>query len=523
VTHVDEGTLVVGDQSARNTVLGGDVAVAHGAVLAGYGTIRGNVTTHGYVLPGDVASITRAGVLQVGGNVDFGSDSALMITGQPGSVGQLAVNGHVTVTPGARLVIDAQVGQWVADQKYDVLTAAGGVTGTFSAINSNFAFLNTLVAYSESGNISLILQRNAAALEDVAVTPNQRAVATAAGTLGAGHAVYDRLVALDATSARTAFTSLAGSLHASTQGAVLDSQRQVRDAVTRHLGDADLPGGQRADSGRVSTWFSVIGRDANYDGSANVAKADASDSGVLLGADLAVGEGGRVGAILGHVKQNIHERASGGSADVKGNQFGVYGDVAFDALHLSGGVVQAHHSIDTRRDVTLGADTTRAYASRGANTTQGFAELGYSVGHADAWKAEPFVQAAVVRWSGDRATEHGSTGALVVDDSTAHVTTGLAGVHLGTALDGQARFGLQATLAWQRAWGATTPASRVRFAEGGAAFTTTGAPLARNAGIVDAGVVVRLTSALRLDASYTGQFAGKAADHGGRVSLNMTF
>jgi len=522
-TRVDAGALVLGIEVSNAAELGGNVSVAHGAVLGGYGAVRGNVVTHGTVVPGYEASVTTPRMLRVGGNVDFASDSTLMITGSPGDVGTLAVNGHVTVEQGARLVIDASLGQWVADQKYNVVTAAGGIAGTFGPINSNFAFLNTLIAYSESGNISLILQRNAAALEDAAVTPNQRAVAVAAGALGTGHAVYDRLIALDAPSARAAFTSLAGTLHASTQGAVLDSQRQVRDAVTRHLGDADLPGGQRADDGRVSTWFSVIGRDADYDGNADAAKVDSSDSGVLLGADLAVGDGARIGALLGHVKQNIHERSSSGSADVKGNQFGLYGDIASEALHLSGGVILAHHSIDTRRDIAIGADTARAYASRDADTTQGFAELGYGLGRAGAWKVEPFIQAAVVRWSGDRATERGATGALVVDDNDAHVTTGRAGVHLGTALDGEGRFGLQATLAWQRAWGDVSPEARLRFADGGAGFMTTGAPLARNAGILDAGLVVRLTPALRLDASYTGQFAGKASDHGGRLSLNMTF
>jgi outer membrane autotransporter protein/filamentous hemagglutinin family protein len=526
-TMVEEGTLQVGSPVAVSGVapglLGGNVYVASRAVLSGTGMILGDVVTHGYVMPGDVLHGRSTGRLNVAGDVTFSADSTLAIMALTGSASSLAVGGHATIEQGARLVIDAQGAQWVADTKYDLLTAAGGTTGTFASINGNFAFLNTLIAYSDSGNISLILRRNAAALEDAAVTPNQRAVAVAAGAMGAGSAVYDRLVALDTTSARTAFTSLSGTLHASVQGAVMDSQRQVRDAVTRHLADADLPGGQRADDGRVSTWISALGRDADYDGDANAAKTDASDSGVLLGADLAVGQSGRIGAVLGHVTQNIHERSSGGSADVKGTQFGLYGDVAFDALHLSGGLVQAHHTIDTRRDIAIGTTTTRGYASRDADTTQGFAELGYGFGATGRWRAEPFVQAAVVRWHGDKASEQGGTGTLVVGADDAHVTTGRAGVHLGTALDREARFGVQATLAWQHAWGDTVPEARLRFAEGGAGFTTAGAPLARNAGVVDAGLVVRLAPAVHLDASYTGQFASKASDHGGRLSLNMTF
>jgi fibronectin-binding autotransporter adhesin len=528
-TIVEAGGLEVGtflnhpNGPALLAGLGGDVAVARGAVLSGNGIIGGNVVAHGYVMPGTYFGGPAPATLTVNGNVDFASDSTLMITGTDNAAGRLAVGGHATIDPGARLVVDAQAANWVAGQKYDVLVAAGGVTGTFASINSNFAFLNTLVAYSDTGNISLILQRNAAALADAAVTPNQRAVAMAAGSLGVGHAVYDRLVALDADTARKAFTSLAGDLHATAKGVVIDSQRQVRDAVGRHLADADLPGGGRADAGRVSTWISVLGRDADYDGDSNAGKADASGSGLLLGADLAVGDSGRVGLVLGHAREDVHERSVAGSAEVKSNHVGLYGDVAFDALHLSGGILQAHHAIDTRRDVVLGGDTGRAYASRDADTTQGFAELGYAFGQRGFFSAEPFVQAAVVHWDGGKATERGGTGALAVGSDDAHVTTTRAGAHLGMALDEQARFGLQATVAWQRAWGGTTPSARLRFAEGGDAFTATGVPLARNAGMLDAGIVVRLAPALRLDASYAGQFAGKVSDHGGRVSLNMTF
>jgi len=519
--NVAEGRLVFGSGAGSGTSTHADITVAEGAVLAGNGT-TGSVAVHGYLDP--AAPGER---LSIDGDLTMARGSTLMIDTSADGQGNGAsagvhVSGRATID-GARLVLDAQGARWVADQQFVILDAAGGVSGTFASINSNFAFLNTLVAYSSTGNISLILQRNAAALEDVAATPNQRAVAIAAGALGAGHAVYDRLVALDAGAARLAFTLLSGTLHASVQGAVMDSQRQVRDAVTRHLADADLPGGQRADDGRVSTWISALGRDADYDGDANAAKADASDSGLLLGADLAVGQSGRIGVVLGHVTQNIHERSSRGSADVKGTQFGLYGDVAFDALRLSGGLVQAHHTIDTRRDIAIGTTTTRGYASHDADTTQGFAELGYGFGATGRWKAEPFVQAAVVHWHGDKASEQGGTGTLVVGADDAHVTTGRAGVHLGTALDSEARFGVQATFAWQHAWGDTVPEAHLRFAEGGAGFTTAGAPLARNAGVVDAGLVVRLAPAVHLDASYTGQFASKASDHGGRLSLNMTF
>ena len=48
-------------------------------------------------------------------------------------------------------------------------------------------------------------------------------------------------------------------------------------------------------------------------------------------------------------------------------------------------------------------------------------------------------------------------------------------------------------------------------------------PLARNATTVDAGLSFRLSPAMHLDASYTGQYASGLSDHGGRVSLGLSF
>jgi outer membrane autotransporter protein len=392
-------------------------------------------------------------------------------------------------------------------------------------VNTNFAFLNSIIAYNATGTVSLDLQRNAVSFLDAASTRNQRAVAAAADTLGTGHDVYDRLVTMDEGSARAAFTALAGDLHASVQSAVVDDQRQVRDAVTRRLTDADEGRqGARGDDGHgVTAWVSVLGRDADYDGNANAGKIDGSGSGALLGIDVSVDGDARVGVLVGHGTQSLHERSLGGSADVRSNPFGLYGDIAFDALALRGGVVHASHDIDTTRRVTLGATTSSLKAHRDADTTQAFAELGYAFEPTTRARVEPFVQVATVRWSGDDATERGGRGALSIDNRDAHVTSGKLGLHAALATDAAHAVGWQATLAWQHASGDTTPSSRLRFAEGGAGFDVTGVPLARNAATVDAGLTFRVTPAVHLDASYTGQYASGLTDHGGRLGLGVDF
>lgn len=527
--HVDEGTLTVGNAPGYPAVLNGTILVGPNGTIAGNG-ILGSVTylSNGVIYGG--RAFTSQGTvaplagqqLVIGGNATLAPGSKLLIGTVGNTAAQLYVNGHATIT-GSNLVVQVPDGAWADGVAFQVMHAGGGLDGTFASATTDHAFIEALAAYGANGDITVVLRRDATGLQASAATPNGRAAAAALVGLGAAGSLYDTLFNLDAPSARTAFSTLAGDLHASVEGVVMDSQRQVRDAVMRHVTGADTFGGARADDGHVSTWVSVLGRDGDYDGDANSAKVDASGSGLLLGADVTVGEAARIGAVVGHSRGNLHQASMGGSADIRGNHVGVYGDVMLDGWRVSGGAVRAHHAIDTRRDVVVGADASRAYGSRDADTTQAFAELGYRFGEASAVRVEPFIQAAVVRWQGDSAHERSAVGALVVGSDDARVTTGQAGMHLGTALDGEGRFGLQATLAWQRAWGDTTPAARLRFAEGGAGFTSTGAPLTRNAGLVDAGIVVRLAPKLHLDASYAGQFAGKVSDHGGRVSLNMTF
>ncbi|NIE65444.1 autotransporter outer membrane beta-barrel domain-containing protein [Burkholderia sp. Ax-1719] len=84
-THVDAGTLIVGDNASRNAALagGGEVTIAAGATLGGYGSVTGDVSNSGTIavanaLP-DLASgavgnfqingtFTNAGLLKLGGN-----------------------------------------------------------------------------------------------------------------------------------------------------------------------------------------------------------------------------------------------------------------------------------------------------------------------------------------------------------------------------------------------------------------------------------------------------------------------
>ncbi len=77
-------------------------------------------------------------------------------------------------------------------------------------------------------------------------------------------------------------------------------------------------------------------------------------------------------------------------------------------------------------------------------------------------------------------------------------------------------------LGWRHAFGDIVPVSVNSFT-GGAAFTIAGAPIARDAAVVEAGLDFRLSDIATLGFGYAGQFAGAANSQSGRMKLNVSF
>ncbi|QCO16617.1 autotransporter domain-containing protein (plasmid) [Azospirillum brasilense] len=125
---VGSGTLVVDGPLA----LGSALTVASGATLSGTGTITvPAATVAGTVMPGDGAS----GTLAVAGNLAFAAGSRLQVGIDPaGNATKLAVGGAATLSNGATVQVTAADGLYLTGRSYEILTASGGVTGQFGAV-----------------------------------------------------------------------------------------------------------------------------------------------------------------------------------------------------------------------------------------------------------------------------------------------------------------------------------------------------------------------------------------------------
>jgi len=128
VTSVTGGMLVLGDAAHPTARTGGDVGVAPGAALTGSGTVGGGLVNAGVVAPGVAGA---PGALAVGGNYIQTSSGTLQVALTPSAASTLTVAGTASLDGGLNIIPAS--GTYAPDSLYTLITAAGGVTGSFAS------------------------------------------------------------------------------------------------------------------------------------------------------------------------------------------------------------------------------------------------------------------------------------------------------------------------------------------------------------------------------------------------------
>lgn len=495
-TSVQGGTLDLAGS------LGGSLVLSEGALLRGSGSL-GDVTVASgtTVSPGGDGAI---GTISVSGNVVFDDGSAYVVnTTADGASDAMSSTGIATLGHAAVRSLQG-AGSYTANTRYTILTATGGVDGTFGAVSSSLAFLTPSLSYDNT-HVYLNLARNDVSFASLAQNPNQVAVANAAQSQGEGKAVYDAVVALEAPAVPAALGQLAGESLASARTALVDDAREVREAVQRHVLAAGSDG----------AWASVWGHWGDHGSSAGVNRLRSNGGGVLFGADRDLG-GFTLGGTLGTGEMT----ARSGNDSVHGNSrvAGLYAAAAAGAWQWQAGAMYGWNRLDSHRTIAVTELEGRTSARYNANVTQAYVDGGYKfvLSHGS---LTPFLDVARVQVDQDSIHEHGSGAALDVQSQNDGVTLGTAGLR-GSLLLGEG-ISAHATLAYQQAWGDVRPTSSQRFVTGGDSFTVVGAPVARRAGLVDAGLTFAIARNTTVDASYHGLFGSGAKDQGARLGLTV--
>jgi subtilase-type serine protease len=490
-THVQGGTLAV------TGALAGNVSVWPGATFAGNGVVGGSLT------------------LQSGATYQaaIGSNGANAIH----------VGGTATVT-GA--VVDlASVGfRPVLANPYTILTAAGGVVGAFGGVTDDLLFLTPSLSYSsDHEDVFLTLTRNDIALGSVAVTPNQLATANAIDAETTGVAISEALVAQTAAGARQAFDALSGEIHASAVSAAFDDARLPREAVLDRLAGASTSG---AAAGSAA-WGQAFGAFGRIGGDNNAATLDRSVGGFILGTDASPDNRYRLGVAAGYTRSTLSLDARASSGHVDSTFAGAYGGATLNALQLRGGALYAYNRYGTHRSVVFPGFSDAESAGYGGDTLQAFGEAGWRIdvpGFSRPTSIEPFGGVTATHIGVASFSEAGGAAALNGAGAGYDFLATTLGARAEATLFDDAPLVARGMLGWRHVFGDVTPTSRLAFVGAPSLpFAVAGAPIARDALAVEAGVDWRLTRQATLGVFYSGSLAARDADNAIKGKFEVAF
>jgi fibronectin-binding autotransporter adhesin len=525
-------TVNAGRLAVNGSLPNAPFTVNAGATLGGTGTVgTTNIMAGGIFAPGN-----SVGTINVNGNVSFAAGSTFEVEIDASGSDLIAATGTATLLGGTVSVI-ATPGGVQFGTPYAILTAAGGVTGTFAAAISSSAFISPTLIHNPA-NVQLVLERNLVGFCSVAQTFNQCSAGNAAERLAFGNPIFNAILALDAAAARAAFDQLSGEVHASFAGLLVEDSRFLRDAATDRvraafatdtMGTAPVmaygPDGIQpasADTELLAVWADAFGSWGDWNGDGNATGLNRALGGVLIGADGMVADNFRLGILSGYSHTSFSVGARNSSGYVSSYHLGAFGGGDWGRFGLTGGAAYSWHNVKTSRSVAFPGFTDTLSANYNAGTFQAFGEASYSVALSGV-TLEPFAGLAHVSVSTRGIVETGGAAALTAAPSTTDITFGTLGLRASAPLPFE---GIDATIGgmigWRHAFGSVPPQSSFAFA-GGTAFPILGVPIARDVAVVEAKLDFRLSSATSFGVSYAGQFGSGMFDHSANARLAVRF
>lgn len=491
---ISGGTLSVNGNFANATFL-----VQTGGTLGGNGTL-GPVTISG----GTFAPGNSIDMINVAGNLAFTAASIYEVeVNAAGQSDRVNVSGSATLG-GASVSVLAANGRYSGRTDYTILTAAGGLNGTFGSVTSNLAFLTPTLSYT-GNDVTLTLTRNNVDFLSAAVNANQQNVAAALQSLGGGNAVFEEVLLLTDTGASVGFQSVSGELFPATTAALVESNQTLKRQM--------LQAPQGTATG-VFGWATGLGSFGSADASAITTDLKTRNVGGIAG--IGFGSGGfdariGVGATDGNVEQN-------GSADV--NSRLVIGQVGFGGLGGFSGKIGASytwHDVETRRSAAIGLISNGLSSAYDADSFMAYGEVDYLF-PLGSLAVGPTGGFSYVRTETGAFAETGGALALNGAQTSREVTFGTIGLKLeGTG----AVVRPMASAQWRHAWGDLDSPGSFAFSTGDA-FTGFGPSLQEDAAEVRFGLELG-DGPVTASAGYVGLIGGDWEDHSAQISIKVAF
>jgi subtilase-type serine protease len=518
-TGVYGGTLQVVGSIATSAV-----TVYREGSLTGTGTV-GTTTVSGIIAPGNSpGTLTIAGnyLQRAGGIYQYEIDTQ-------GKTDLLSVQGTATIEPGAVLQVMNPL-RLRLNTGYSLLTATGNIFGKDHYTTPDYILLNQIYSVSTNDARSTLqysLSRNNTPVALFGDTANQRNVADAIDRLQSGHPLYSRMMlTTDGSTLPGVLDGLNGEIYASTLSVLMNQSSLLLQPVTSRLQNAlnpwSLPNGAQAvreEGPDKAVWGQALGGWGKLSGAGIAQSVDSSMGGLLLGSDVALTAASRVGMAAGASSTRVSQ--AGASSNTMGYHLYGYGGTQGELFGLRGGVGQSWYALNANR--TLAYEYGGLAGNSNANSTQLFAEadVTYQVGST---RVRPFVGLTQLWMRGNAFSEtETSLVRLSANASQNNVTFTTLGLRADQVFETSAsRLRVNGMLGWRNASGAVAPDTTMQL-DAGNPFNVSGAPIARNALVMELTVGAHIDQSTVINLSYGGQFGSGMQSNTLQAGLVFSF
>jgi autotransporter-associated beta strand protein len=522
LTQVQAGTLTA-------TSLASGVSIGAQGTLSGTPTIGGNVSNAGVLAVGGSDVSVAGNYLQQGnGRLALSLGSALRVTGTASlNGGDLYVTGINT--------------GYVANSHTDVLSANGGLSGSFNALNkaSNVTLLAATLAYDANNAWLDVIQVQATAVQGASYTAasygaaqrvdgafaqiNTQLAGTgqSAVTASAGNGFISGAASLQQSASlatlQNSLQSLSGQLHAASAAMTFEAI----DAGTRALSDRF---DSLLDSPKVGGWTQSLGYhgDMSRSGYGNVG---VDLSGWLVGQDYRIAGNGIAGYAISQ-SQGLGQLAGSGDQGRSHALEGMmYGGVIRGAWYTMGRFGVGTYREDMRRQLELGNQIAGVASDANGSYAVAYGESGYRIALGRS-VITPYVNLEYAQVQNNGFNEQGAYGFGLKSaaQTTARWQAGLGlRANRQWTLFGGSQLSLQTRILWQQSFGVRGDVFDASFSGINQYAPLGGIGLLRQGGVVGTtlawGVTPRTSLQLGYD-RYIGQ--GQLAQMG-TASFRWTF
>jgi outer membrane autotransporter protein len=467
-----------------------------------------------------------------------------------GQADRINVGGAAAIQ-GGTVQVQAAAGSYANSTTYTILRATGGVSGTYSGVSSNFAFLTPSLSY-DANDVFLTLalpSQNAFTPTFLALTPNQKAVGTAlnqsfanasgdfATVIGAlaGLSTAQGPVALDTISGQpyadfgtmntnnaALFMNALGQQMANARGAASTGQRQAL-AQACEIESCDAVG-------PLSAWASALGGLGSVLGDTNASTLTYNFGGAAAGLDYRFDPRFLVGLSVGYTHGTQWTNGfmgQGWSDSVSVAAYGSFTQAGFYVDALAG---YARSTNQLERQIAFpNLQPRTANGSTVANQFLGQAEAGYKLAiYAPAQASlTPFGRLQVQSVTQNAFSESGANSlSLDVAQQGTNSLRSTLGAELAgeLPLGGERKLGLALRLGWLHEFDDTRRPISAAFAGApGNAFTVYGATPARDSAVVGFSASTAIAQATSVYLRYDGEVGGGTDNHAIIAGLRMTW